>query len=393
MGDEPLPFGSGPPTRNVSALEDALSLAIAERVAAFTLDDARAMPSVMRCRMLLAGIGASFVPVAMRDGTVLPDQPAILTRPDPNSTRQEFVSQTIRGLVDTGCAYWRTGDLDAEGYPRWARVLDHDEVDVRWDDRGALRLYGWRGIQLREGRGGDIVHLAINREPGELHGRGPTESGLDSLAIAWAAERYAETFYGSGGVPSVVLKLAGKSDPDEVSRVKADWMAKRVRAGITGEPAVLSSGIEAEFPGADPERSQLQQTRDYGNTVAARLYGIPGALLHVSTSGASITYSNAQAAVEELVKATLAPSYLAPIEAWWSDLVPRTQSVRFQLGELYRADVVTRWAVYRQAWEMGVLTSAQIARLEGTASVNAALQPVPAPAVAGQLPPVAMPWA
>ena len=79
-------------------------------------------------------------------------------------------------------------------------------------------------------------------------------------------------------------------------------------------PAVLSGGIDLDVPDIDPQKSQMQEARDYGNTVVSRLLGIPAPLLHVSTSGATITYVGAAGAIEELVKATLAPTYMPPLE-------------------------------------------------------------------------------
>jgi phage portal protein BeeE len=114
---------------------------------------------------------------------------------------------------------------------------------------------------------------------------------------------------------------------------------------------VLGGGLDVTFPGVDPQRAQLQEARSFGATVAAILLGIPGAMLHVSTSGATITYTNPAGAVEEVTKATIAPRWLVPIERAWSRLLPSTQSVRFDLADMQRADIAGRFALYKSAIE------------------------------------------
>ncbi len=86
--------------------------------------------------------------------------------------------------------------------------------------------------------------------------------------------------------------------------------------------------------------------------------------------------------------ATVIPLYLAPIEAAWSDLVPRTTTVRFDLAELNRLDVQARYDTYKIAVDLGVATADDIARREGLAADRAsnALTPTPTPPVDTSIP-------
>lgn len=375
-----MPADPDQPRPRSGSIEDVIADAIAERTASFTLADALELPSVVRARNLLMSTAALMVPQLIRDDVAAADQPRIVRRPDPFTTRQAFVAQAVAGLVDHGESFWRIGELDSDGFARWAVILDRDQVTVSWDTDRWHRLYQWRGKPMVHGV--DLLHVAMELGPSDLHGHGPLspDRGLPALATVFAAELYAATFYGSGGIPQTVLKVAANKTKEEAEALSQQWADARARGQLSGRPAVASGGVDPIFPGMDPEKSQLQQTRDYGNTVTARLLGIPGALLHVATSGATITYVSSAGAVDELVKATLLPLYLAPIEAHWSDLVPRTSAVRFALGELTRSDIATRWTVYGQAAALGALDAAEVRRLEGWgAAVNAsAMQPVPA---------------
>jgi phage portal protein BeeE len=103
-------------------------------------------------------------------------------------------------------------------------------------------------------------------------------------------------------------------------------------------------------------------------------------MLLAETSGATVTYQNVDAIASLLVKVTILPKYLAPVEAALSVLVPRTKSVRFSLAELTRADLATRFAVYAQAITAGILTAEEARSMEGWGSqvTGSAYLPVPA---------------
>lgn len=362
-GPEPS-VASEPLMQRTAPLDSVSSLiydAIVERQTAFSMKEALKLPSVARGVHLLCSTAASFTPLAYRGGLAIPEQPRITRRPDPFGTRYEFVFNTTWGLVTAGEAFWRVGDRDSDGIVRSAVCLPNDEVRVEWGPGRLVRRYFWRDQPMEATQ---LVHVAIGRTPGELHGRSPLMLGLPYLEAVKSAEDYASGFFQGGGVPEVVIKAAAGTtnpSPDEVRRVKQTWVSSR-----TGpEPAVVDKDWDLQFPGIDPQRAQMQEARAYGATVVARLLGIPAALLHVETSGATITYTNPAGAVEELVKATLGPSYLAPIEAAWSDLVPSTQSVRFDLNDLQRADFAARAAIYTQLIPQGVMTPEEARAREG----------------------------
>ncbi len=348
-------------------IEGQIEAAIAARGSAFTLADAMHMPAVIRSVQLICTVIAQFRPVAYRNGEPIAEQPPLLTRPSPLGTPNEFWYQTIYsqlalgGSAGTGGdAYWLIVDRDDEGNARHAIVLDPAEVVIRWDDRRFLPVYSWRGVTFRPG--GDLVHLAIGRPPGELHGRSPLIAGLEQLAVIAAAEEYALGFFTTSGVPSVTINVPGKIGEGPARALKAQWMA--AHSGPPS-PAVLSEGMTADYPPVDAQRAQLLEARQHGTTVAATLLGIPAPLLHVTTSGATITYTNAGGALDEFVRATGQPVYLAPLEGQLSLLVPRTQSVRFDTGELDRLDLAGRMSVYATAIGAGVMSPAEARINEG----------------------------
>lgn len=388
---------SDPPGEPLS-LEDAIAAAIGRRVAEFTLADALEMPAVIRAVQLICSLIAEFQPIAYRDGTPVPEQPRLLTQPAPFGTRYQFLYQTIysqlamAGSAGTGGdAYWLVVDRDELDLPRSAIVLDPGEVRIEWDDRRFLPVYTWReqrvGSRSSDVPARDFLHLTIGRPPGALHGRSPLIAGLGALAVVDAAERYALGFFETSGIPSVVIKAAGKGSPAEAAKLKAQWMA--AHAGPEATPAVMFEGntgkLELEYPSVDAEKAQLQQARDRGTTIVAILLGIPAPLLHVMTSGATITYTNAGGALDEFVRATAQPVYLTPLEEYLSTLVPRTQTVRFGTNELYRIDLAGRLNAYAVGIASGVLSAPEARMFEGWPATSP-IESVPAYAATPALP-------
>lgn len=368
-------------SEEVSATAEALYALIEERRAAFTMAEARKLDAVIRAKSLLTGIAASFLPLAYRAGQAMPIQPRICSKPDPFHTRYEHVAMTVDSLIEDGCAFWRLASFE-DGHPRNAYVIPHDEVSITNPTRGLIPRYEWRGQEMTLGR--DLIHIAIGRRPGELHGRGPLREGLDRLATVLAAEEFARAFFTGGGTPPVVIKAtqAGLTQ-EEATKAKAQWVAAR---STGAEPAVFGKDWDLIFPQIDPQRSQMQEARGMGATITARILGIPGALLHVETSGATITYTNPAGAVEDLVKSTLAPQYLAPIEASWSELLPGGTAVRFDLNDMQRADFGARVAIYGQLVDMGVMTPPEVRAAEGwgptETDTSHAFDPVPSEVLA-----------
>jgi HK97 family phage portal protein len=366
-----------PVTSSAGLLEARLAAITAARAdaASMTVERALTIPAVRRGCSLIASMVGQFVPEAWRDGLPMIDQPAVIRRPDPRLTRADWLAQVTWSLLTTGNAYlWRAAS-DFDGWPTEVRVLDPGEVIVSWDSRRTDPVYTWRGRDLTIGR--ELWHVAIDRRPGQLLGESPLAAGLGALAAIAAAESFAADWYASSGIPSVVLKTAANLSGDEAERIKTRWMD--AHRGPAPEPAVLGGGLDADFPTVDPQRAQLLESREHGARVVARLLGIPAALLLIDQHGSAITYSNVSTLLTELVRGTIAPLYLVPIEQTMGDLLPRTQTVRFALGELQRSQVAERFAVYQVGIASGVLTPDEVRAWEGLAPNGA-----PAPAVKEQ---------
>ena len=357
------PDPSDPPEPE-QLIQRAIARAVDDRLANFTFGDALAIPAVQRAVDLLASQAASLSVAAYRDGERLETQPSAVSRPTPwrEVRRRDFLYETVYSLLASpprgGNAYWLTLARGDHGYPSDLLVADPAEMDVRWDELRIRRRYRWRGEDIDPA---DVTHIRIGARPGDVYGHSVIYECLPRLAIIGAAEAYAAGFFASGGLPEVVIKSGRELDDGEAVELRNQYVGDGERFPVR----VVSGDLELDFPAADPERSQMAQTRAYAGTEVARLLGIPASLLMVETSGATITYTNPQGALSQLYRETLLPTYLNPIESAWSDLVPSTQSVRFELNELLAADIVTRSQVQLAYVAAGILDPAEVRKLEG----------------------------
>jgi len=346
--------------------------------------DYAALPAVARARALIVSLVAQLEPVAWRDGYPLEEQPRIVLRPQPDSTRDAFLGMIAGELFDRSNAFlWLPeSGRNAAGYPDTAVVLPFDEVSVSWDESRLFRRYRWRDRELRVGR--DLVHVELpGRRPGELLVPSKFDQNADALARIVGAEMYAADWFANGAVPSVTLKFNGDMTDARADAAKARWVENH----RDHSPAILPAGWDIHETGGNPESSQLLETRAAGVLEVARIWGIvPAELLLAELGGSSLTYQNIAGMLDTFVRVTGQPEYLSPIEAALSDLTPSTQVVRFELGELFRLAESDRVKVEAEAISAGILTLEEVRRdrgrpVESTPRIPAELQPTPRPEV------------
>jgi phage portal protein BeeE len=232
---------------------------------------------------------------------------------------------------------------------------------VEWDAQRLFRRYRWRERELIPGR--TLVHVELpGRRPDELLVPSKFDTNADAFDRIIAAELYASDWFSNGAVPSVTLKFAGTLSDGEADRAKQRWMDNH----RDHSPGVLPQGWDLHETGGNPETSQLLETRRNGALEVARIFGVvPAELLLIELAGSSLTYQNIAGMLDTFMRVTGQPEYLSPIEAAMSDLVPATQSVRFDLGELFRLAEQDRIAVEVQALGAGIYTLPEVRRNRG----------------------------
>jgi HK97 family phage portal protein len=218
-------------------------------------------------------------------------------------------------------------------------ILPPPEVSVSWNkDVPFQRDYRWRDLKLNPL---DVKHGFFARDPWGLRGFGPLQMCGAALSAAVEAEEWAARFFAEGGVPQTVIKVPGKLAPGEATTLLKQWLGEK---GNTARVVDMDANPEAHQ--INPEQGQLLQSRQHSAGNAATMFGINGHLLNYAQSGSSLTYQNIGEVFVDFVRTSLAPGYMTPIEDGISDLLVRGTTARFNVDELYRADIKTQADVY-----------------------------------------------
>jgi hypothetical protein len=107
------------------------------------------------------------------------------------------------------------------------------------------------------------------------------------------------------------------------------------------------------------------------------MFGIPASLLDHTAPGSNLTYQNLETEWAKFVRGGLWPNYLEPIEQAMSDLLTRSTVSRFNVDALLRADIKTRYEVYKLGTEAGVIDPEEARRIEGFDPGDIENAPVP----------------
>lgn len=313
-----------------------------------SLKEALSVPAVFRAVTLISNTVGMLLMEAFKNGTLLPDQPTIVTRPGIDGTPRDFWRDTAWGLATRGEFLWRIVDRNLDdNKARKLMILPPAEVRVDWDtDVPFIRKYLWRDMKLDAA---DVVHGFFARDPWGLRGFGPLQLCGAALSAAVEAEEWAARFFSEGGVPQTVIKVPTKLSPADAKKLLDQWQEK---AGNTVR--VVDMDADPKPHQIDPEQGQLLQSRQHSTGNVATMFGLNGHLLNFAQSGSSLTYQNVGDVFVDAVRTTIAPGYLTPIQDAVTDLLPRGTSARFNVDELYRADIKTQAEVYSTLTQAGM---------------------------------------
>ena len=118
----------------------------------------------------------------------------IVERPDPDTWRADFISETVMGLALNGNAFWlRLKGVD--GSTIGLRNLPPALVsvsDARGDIANPDKRYWYMG---REYTSNDIIHLRFLKVPGRLRGMGPIEAAREEIEGAIDARDYKSRYF------------------------------------------------------------------------------------------------------------------------------------------------------------------------------------------------------
>ncbi len=310
---------------------------------AASIREALGVPAIFRAVALISNTTGSLAVEAYRKGRKLTDDdtPRVIQRPDPFRTPRDFYRDTAFYIATRGEAWWWVGARDGDGSALSLIVVPPWEVTIT-ETKDRLRpIIKWKDREMRRE---DMRHITFLPDETGYRGIGPLQVCGAAASVAVESQEWAANFYATGGNPSVNLHSEVELVGNEAEDLRNQWMATPPNM-----PQVTSGPYELREVPRNEHGAQMLDARMANNGDAARMYGIPGALLEYGRDGSSVTYQNVTEVFTLYVKVCLAPDYLEAIEQEMSDLLPRSTTARFNVKGFERADVKTRWQVYETA--------------------------------------------
>jgi HK97 family phage portal protein len=315
-----------PVVRSGTPLEVAELAWIAEGVSRET---ALSIPSVLACRNLLVGTIVQLELYRYRVGERL-DPGYLLTRPDPSLAMPATMGGTVDDLIFRGRAYWLVLERDSTGFVTRARWTPVDDVSPQVRSSGGAYsvVTGYMVAGYRDEFPPDDVIRFDSPLPAVL------DVGARTLAAALELENAARRL-SSVTLPSGTLTNKGAEvSPEEGRAIVAAFEESRRLNGL----AWLQS-VEYSRESLSSADLQMIEARANVATDVARLFNVPVAMIGASPSGgaSALLYANLTQQLALLLATGVAP-YTQAIEQTLSDVIPRGQSVAFDVQTFLRSD-------------------------------------------------------
>jgi len=320
-------------------------------------NEAMSVPSVARCRNLIAGVIGGLPVNLYRKSTgeelgnpVWVDQPAI------NQPRSITMAWTVDSLMMYGVAYWQVTEVYAEdGRPSRFKWIPNVKVTFTTDLYGMdiTQYYIDSAAVPMSGLGSIITFQAFDE--------GILERGSETIRAA-VDLRKAAVIAASTPMPSGVLRNNGADlDPKEVAGLLASWKNARQNRAT----AYLTSTLEYQPTSFSPKDMMYDEAQQFLSTEIARLCNVPAYLVSAEANQ-SMTYSNLLDERKSFYSLTLAP-YVCAIEDRLSmdDITARGNAVRFDVDSSFLAvEPMQRLLVIEKMLSLGLITLEQAMQME-----------------------------
>jgi hypothetical protein len=315
------------------------------------------VPSVMRCRNLVAGVISSIDLELYKKSTgVELESPLWLDQPDIRQPRSVTIAMTVDSLLFYSVAYWRVTSLYADdGRPSGFEWVSNSRVTVTTNQYGdQVDYYSVNGVRAPMSGIGSLVTFQ-SLLPGVLEVGGRTiQSALD---IQKAASVAAAT-----PMATTIIKNTGADLPEaQVQGLLAAWKAARASRST----AYLTSTLEAQNLGFSPKEMAYAEASQYLATEISRLMNVPSYMISADMNN-SMTYQNILDARKEFVAYSLQP-FISAIENRLSmdDITAHGNVVRFAIDETFlRADTGARLDAIEKMLNLGLIDLQQAQSME-----------------------------
>ena len=279
--------------------------------------------------------------------------------PNPYFTPFHFWQYIISDALMHGGGYALI-ERDQDGRPVSLNLIPPDQIRARTLNGRRIYLYKESEEALFNE---DVLAIECFR------GISPIREHMENIGLAYAAQQYGSSFFGSGGNMSGVLMTDKTLSEDQYRRLSSTWDAKYHGMNSSHATAILEAGLKYERVGIPPETAQALQTRKYQVEEICRIFNVPSSMVQVGDQ----KYSNVEQQDLFFAKHTIHPwvcmieqemrkKLLLPVER-------KSHTFKFSMISLMRGDMEARANYYATMLGRGCLTINEVRELEDRNSV------------------------
>ena len=315
------------------------------------------VPSVSRCRNLIAGVISSIELGLYKKSTGKKlESPLWLDQMDIRQPLSVTLAYLVDALMFYGVAYLKVQSIYFDDQrPSGFEFVPNTRVTVTTNQYGdQVEYYSVNGVRVpMDGIGSLVTFQSLL--PGILQTGGRTiQAALD---IQKAAAVAAAT-----PMATTILKNTGADLPEaQIQGLLAAWKAARNNRST----AYLTSTLEAQNLGFSPKDMTYNESSQYLATEIARLMNVPAYYISADMNN-SMTYQNILDGRKEFVAYSLQP-FISAIENRLSmdDITAHGNRVRFAIDETFlRADTMARLDAIEKMLNLGLIDVEQAQSME-----------------------------
>jgi len=330
------------------------------------VDQVLGLSAVYACVRIIADMVAS-LPISVYrtgpDGTAqkMPSS-QLLDQPSIDGTLYDWMYTSLTSVLLWGNAWGlitsRTGVTgpDGLGYPQTIEWLPPDRIHVQDDEmqpwNPVRTKYYFDGHELQRE---EFVHIRAFTIPGRTQGISPMRAFATLVSQGLEALNYSRDWYHNGGFPPGTFQNMA----EEVDSTQAREIRQRLTDTLRQhQPLVYGRDWEYKAISIPPQEAAFVESMQLNATQVAAIYGLPPERVG-GKRGDSLTYNTEQQEILSIITDTLRP-WLVRYEQSFTKLLPTTQYAKFDVDELLKTDLKTRYQIYSEQLQSGIRTADEL---------------------------------
>lgn len=205
------------------------------------------------------------------------------------------------------------------------------------------RSDGKRDYEYKEGTHTEIIPyermlVKRNYDPrNRWHGLSPLAVAMGSVDADNAQTDFIRAFFNNAGVPSGILKVAGRINQDKADELRQKWRSRLGRlSGRQHDITVLDESAEYQKIGASIADLQSKELRMFFGSRMAMVFGVPPLIIYDYSGLENSSYANLRDAWRNFWSSNLSPTY-TDMAAWYTKrLLSDFEPMERIKGELVR---------------------------------------------------------